>query len=156
MADQEYPTINGVEPSYADVKFEIPLYSGPTIQTNDIAGFKFSDKVTVGLKKGTSGGRIMARTVGDLESDASIIFYLGGWRKFMRGLAAINKKISLVGFDVLTKFTPPGEIDLYKFKVVGGRVIGRSFDIAEGSDAQKVEIPISVMLIEEDEWITLL
>lgn len=158
MADQEFPTINGVEPSYADVKFEFGIYSGPLIQTNDIAGFKFSDKVTVGLKKGTSGGRIMARTVGDLESDASIIFYLGGWRKLSRGLAPIapQKRISLVAFDILTKFTPPGEIDIYKFKIVGARVIGRSFDIAEGSDAQKVEIPISVIRIEEDDGIVLL
>jgi len=156
MAEQEYPTINGIEPSWADVAFSIPLYSGPTVQTNDIAAFKLSDKVTVGVKKGTSGGRIMARTVGDLESDASITFYLGGWRKFMRALATKNKKISLVGFDVLTLFSPPGETDIYKFKIIGGRVIGRSLDMAEGSDAQKIEIPLSIVTFEEDDGITLL
>jgi hypothetical protein len=158
MADQAFPTINGVEPSWADVTFEFPIYSGPTVQTDDVAGFKFSDKVTVGFKKGTSGGRIMARTVGDLESDASIVFYLGGWRKLVRILAPLapQKRISLVGFDVLTKFSPPGEIDIFKFKIIGARVIGRSFDLAEGSDAQKVEIPVSVMRIEEDDGISLL
>lgn len=158
MAEQEFPTINGVEPSWADVKISIPLYSGPTVETNDIAGLKVSDKVTVGVKKGTSGGRILARTVGDLESDGSIIFYLGGWRKFMRTLATLapDKRISLVGFDVMTMFSPPGETDIYKFKIVGGRVIGRTLDLAEGSDAQKIEIPLSIVRFEEDDGIVLL
>lgn len=156
MPEQEYPTINGIEPSWADVAISIPLYSGPTVKTNDIAAIKVSDKVTVGMKKGTSGGRILARTVGELESDASITFYLGGWRVHMRALAAKNKRISLVGFDVQVLFTPPGETDIYKFKLVGGRVIGRSLDMAEGSDAQKIEIPLSIMRFEEDDGITLL
>jgi len=156
MAEQEYPTINGIEPSWADVSFSKLIYDGPTVQTNDIAAFKLSDKVTVGVKKGTSGGRILARTVGDLESDASITYYLGGWRKMMRALAAKNKKISLVGFDVTCMFSPPGEADIFKFKIIGARVIGRTLDMAEGSDAQKIEIPLSIVTFEEDDGITLL
>src|SRR5262245_35987849 len=158
MAEQEYPTINGIEPSWADVSITLPIYDGPTVKTNDVAGIKLSDKVTVGVKKGTSGGRIMARTVGDLESDASLIFYLGGWRKLQRALVTLapNKRISLVAFDVPILFSPPGETDIYKYKIVGSRVIGRSLDIAEGSDAQKIEIPLHVIRIEEDDGVVLL
>jgi hypothetical protein len=156
MAEQEYPTIQGFEPSYADVKTTIALYGGQTIKTNDYAGFKLSDKVTVGVKKGTSGGRILARTVGELESDASITFYLGGWRAHRTALASVNKKISLVAFDVMVTFSPPGDSEIHKFKIVGARVVGRTLDAAEGPDAQKIEIPLSITHFEEDDGVVLL
>lgn len=152
---QEYPTLNDVEPSWADVTFSMPIYGGETVTTNDIAAVKWSDKVDVGLVRGTNGGRKSKRTTGQYDCDASITFYRSGWDKFRLALAAINSKIALVGFDVLVQHTPPGSNKVFNVKITGCRVTGRSNDMSESADADKVEVPLNPMLIEED-GITLL
>lgn len=147
---QEYPTLNDVAPSWADVKIDIPVYGGATVQTSDIAAVKWSDKVEVGTVRGTSGGRKKARTTGQYDAEATITFYKAGWATMRAALASKNPKISLVGFDILIQHTPPGESGIHKVKVVGCRVLGRSGESTEGTDPEKIEIPLSVMLIEED------
>lgn len=156
MGQQEFPTINEVEPSWADLAINIPLYSGPTVQTKDIAAIKYNDKVDVGVKRGTNGGRKTGRTTGQLDNDASITFYLNGWKILRTALASKDKRISLVGFDIMVQFTPPGSPDIISHKIVGCRVVGRTFDLAEGPDPQKIEIPLNIMNIEEEDGITLL
>jgi len=152
---QEYPTLNDVEPSWADISLSFPIYGGITLVTKDIASVKWSDKVDVGIVRGTNGGRKTKRTTGQYDCDASITFYRSGWRAFRQALAAKDKRISLIGFDMIIQHTPPGEVDIFKVKIAGCRVLGRSSDMAEGADADKIEIPLSPMLIEED-GITLL
>jgi hypothetical protein len=155
MALQEYPTLQDIEPSWADVRANFPIYGGQTIITPDIAAIKWSDKVDVGLARGTSGGRKMKRTTGQYDCDATLTFYRSGWRLFRLALAEKDKRISLVGFDILIQHTPPGTTEIFNVKIVGCRVTGRSADMAEGSDPEKIEIPVNPMLIEED-GITLL
>lgn len=150
MAQQEYPSLNGIVPSWADIKITLPIYDGQSVEETDIAAIKWSDKVDKGVMRGTSGGRKKARTTGQYDADASITFYRSGWRRFRSGLVAINQKISLVGFDVLIQHTPPGESNIYNVKISGCCVIGRSHDMSEGTDPEKVEIPLSVMVIDED------
>lgn len=148
--DQEYPTLQDVEPSWADVKLSFPVYGGETVITNDLAAVKWSDKVDVGLVRGTNGGRKSKRTTGLYDCEASVTFYRSGWRAFRKVLAAKNPKISLVGFDILIQHTPPGETEIFNVKIVGCRVTGRSVDMSESADAEKIEIPLNVMLVEED------
>jgi hypothetical protein len=150
MAEQEYPTLNEVEPSWADVQISIPVYDGPTVQTNDIAGVKWSDKVDVGVVRGTSGGKKRKRTTGAYDADATITFYKTGWKTMRKALRAKNRKLSLVVFDILIQHTPPGESGIHTVKIVGCRVIGRSGESTEGTDPEKIEIPLSIMQIEED------
>lgn len=152
---QEYPTLNDVEPSWADIGLSFPIYGGLTFITKDVAAVKWSDKVEVGIVRGTNGGRKTKRTTGQYDNDASITFYRSGWAAFRRALAEKDKRISLVGFDIIIQHTPPGSIEIFNVKIAGCRVLGRSSDMAEGADADKIEIPLSPMLIEED-GITLL
>ena len=146
----EYPTLNEVEPSWADVRVSLPVYGAQTIITPDIAALKWSDKVEVGTVRGTNGGRKTKRTTGQYDCDASVTFYRSGWRLFRAALAARDSRISLVGFDIIVQHTPPGSTDIFMVKIVGCRITGRSHDMAEGADAEKVELPINAMLIEED------
>ena len=145
----DYPSLNEIAPSWADIKITLPIYDGATIETADIAAVKWSEKVEVGTQRGTSG-IILRRTTGQNTPEGSITFYRSGWRKFLRGLKAQNERIALVGFDVLIQHTPPGETDIYKVALLGCRVMGRGIDHAEGTDAEKVEIPLSLIRIEED------
>lgn len=152
----EYPTLNEVAPSWADIRITLPIYGGGSVEPTDIASIKWSDKVTPGLVRGTSGGQKKARTVGEYECEASITFYRAGWEQFRAGLAEKNKRLTLVGFDVLIQHTPPGTAGIFKTKIVGCRVIGRTADMAEGADADKIEIPLDVMRVEEGDGISLL
>lgn len=150
-----YPTLNDVEPSWADISISFPVYGGETVVTFDIAAVKWNDKVDMGVVRGTNGGRKSKRTTGQLDNDAAVTFYASGWRKFRRTLASKNPRISLVGFDIIIQHTPPGSFDIFNMKIAGCRVAGRSADMAEGADANKIEIAVNPMLIEED-GITLL
>src|SRR6185295_5494479 len=145
---QEYPTLNEVEPSWADLRVSFPVYGGETVVTPDIAAVKWSDKVDVGVVRGTNGGRKTKRTTGQLDNDATITFYRSGWKRFREVLAAKNPKISLVGFDIIIQSTPPGSTDIHNVKIAGCRVLGRSSDMAEGADPDKIEIAVNPMLIE--------
>lgn len=147
----EYPTLNEVAPSWADIRITLPIYGGVSIETTDIAAIKWSDKVTPGVVRGTSGGQKKARTVGEYEPEASITFYRQGWELFRTALIEKNLKLTLVGFDILIQHTPPGSTEIFRVKIAGCRVVGRTADMAEGSDADKVEIPLDVMRIEEGE-----
>lgn len=159
----EYPTLNEVEPSWADVKITLPLYDGPIVDTPDIKGIKLSDKIDMGIVRGTSGGKKRKRTTGQVDNDASITFYMSGWRMLRDALATkapLNasgkKQISLVLWDILYQFTPPGTEGIFTIKAVGCRVAGRSWEGAEGPDAQTIEIPLNIMDIEEEGDIVLL
>lgn len=161
MVQQAYPTLNEFEPAWCDVRIPIALYDGPVVETEDIAAIKWSDKVIVGAVKGTSG-RKRKRTRGDLEGEASITFYLSGWKKMKAAFRVVAPKrdgksqISLVAFDIPIQFTPPGSTDIFEILVRGGRVIGRSFDGKEGPEAQQIEIPLDIVEVEEDGDIVLI
>jgi len=152
----EYPTLNGIAPSWADIRITLSIYAGLSLAPTDVASIKWSDKVTPGVVRGTSGGQKKARTVGEYECEASITFYRNGWEQFRSGLTVLNKRLTLVGFDVMIQHTPPGSIAILKTKIAGCRVIGRTADMQEGADADKVEIPLDVMRIEEGNGISLL
>ncbi len=151
MATRSYPLLNGVAPSWADLSVTIQLYSGPSIKTADIAGLSWSDSVEVGTQRGTSGGRKLKRTTGQYDCEGSITFYNGeGYEAFETALAAKDKRISLVVFDVMVQHTPPNSTQIYTVKLVGCRMLGRGSDPAEGSDPDQIEVPLSVMLVERN------
>jgi hypothetical protein len=147
---QAYPTLNEIEPSWADIAIAIALYSGPTIKTTDVAAITWSDSVDVGTVYGANGGRIKKTTTGQLSCEASLTLYKTGWKTLRTALAAKNKRITLVHFDIFVQHTLPGETTVHTVKILGARVVGRSGNDAEGTDASQIEIPINVKRIEED------
>jgi len=165
MTNQAYPTVDGVEPSWADIQVSCTVNGGDLLETADIAAVKWSRKVEVGERRGTSGGRVMARTTGQGSQEASITLYRSGLRKLIRSLAknapvrGNQKIIGLVSFDVLIQHTPPGETDIYATKVKGCRYLGDSDDMKEGNEADKIEVtlnPIEIVQIVDGEEIVLL
>ena len=154
MPTQAYPSLNDFEPSWADIATTFSVYDGSLIDMADYAAIKVSDKVEVGERRG-AGPLITARTTGQGSQEASATFYRGGLRKLVRGLMAKaplrgnQRRISLVGFDILVQHTPPGESDIYVIKIKGCRLLGRSFDFKEGNEADKVEVALNPLQIVE-------
>lgn len=153
MVNQAYPTYNDIEPSWADIVVAATIDGGALIEMADIAAIKHSRKVEVGKRRGTSGGRVMARTTGQGDQEASITFYRGGLRRLIKGLMANAPTrgnqvlISLVSFDIEIQFTPPGETEIYVDRIKGCRYLGDSYDSKEGTDPEKPEITLDVIEI---------
>lgn len=149
MPNQAYPSLNDVAPSWADIGITATVSGGDLLEMVDVAALKWSRKVEVGEKRGTSGGRVMARTTGQGSQEASITLYRSGRRRLLRSLMAKaptrgnQKLISLVSFDILINHTPPNETDIYTVKIKGCRYLGDADDLKEGTDADKLEINVN-------------
>lgn len=147
---QEYPTLNEFEQSWADIAVLLQLRGATDIKTSDIAAVKWSDKVDVGVTRGTTGGRKKKSTAGQYDCDGTITFYVSGWELFLDALAQQDARISLVFFDVLIQHTPVGKSGIHSAKLIGARVLGRTADMKEGADPDKIEVPLYITRIEEN------
>ncbi len=160
MTPREFPTLNGVAPSWADLEGpKFIIYSGATVaktvQTADVAAFKWEESLEVGTVRGTSGGRKMKRTSGQGDCNAGVTFYKDGWKLVRKALQEVADDNELPGyghvvFDVLYQWTPPGETDVINLKIVGARAVKSAGSAAEGADADKSEIDLNVMRVEDD------
>lgn len=154
-----------IEPSWADISITITPYGAPITEIIEISGISWGRTVEIGERRGTSGGRVTARTTGSATFEASATFYRSGYRKLLKALAEVaptrgnQVQVGLVGFDILVQHTPPGETEIYTTKIKGCRLVGDSSDMAEGSDADTLEVtlnPIEVVQIINEQEIVLL
>lgn len=165
MINQAYPSLNGIEPSWADISTTFTVNGGALLDMADIAALKWSRKVELGEKRGASGGRVMARTTGQGSQEATATLYRTGMRKLLKGLMAQAPTrgnqviVSVVAFDILIQHTPPGETEIYQVKLKGCRYLGESDDMKEGQDADKLEVtlnPIEIVNIINGQEVVLL
>lgn len=165
MSNQAYPSLNDIEPSWADVATTFTVFGGDVLEMADIAGLKWSRKVEVGERRGASGGRVMARTTGQGSQEASASLYRSGLRRLIKSLMSKaptrgnQRIISLVAFDILVQHTPPGEVEIYTTKIKGCRYLGDADDMKEGNEADKIEVtlnPIEVVQIINGQEVVLL
>lgn len=152
----DYPVLDGIAPSFADIALKITPAGGPILTTKDFAALSSGRTVEVGEQRGASGGRVMRRTTGSISYEASITFYRSGLQKLLRAFAGLaptrgNQKIvGLVHFGVQIQHTPPfasGDVEIYERRWKGCRIIGDTHDNAEGTDADQIEVPVSVIEI---------
>lgn len=150
MSAFDFPVLDGIAPSWADVNVRISPDGGNLIEMGDIAAISTGWTVEVGEQR--EGGRVLKRTRGSVSFEASITLYASGYQKLLRGLVAAapsnakgQKQISLAHFLIHVVWTPPGSTDLLEYKVKGCRMLGRTIDASEGDDAQQVEVPLSTI-----------
>lgn len=158
--NQAFPSVNDFETSWADIAVTLTPNGAPVIETADFSDIKWSRKVEVGERRGTSGGRVMARTAGSQTNEASATIYRTSWQKQL--LPALIAKaprrgnqarIALVSFDILIQHTPVGSADIFTTKIKGCRYLGDSDDMKEGTDPDKIELtlnPIEIVNVMPD------
>jgi hypothetical protein len=150
----EYPTINGLAPSWADIIVKAKPQGASLIDLKWISAINTAGSVEVGEARGAHGGRVMKRTTGSVGYENSITFYREGALKFKRALMAIapsrgNQKILTLAHIAVIEIqhTPIGAEEIYLRRVKGARVIGDTLNMAEGTDADVIEVPFSVLEI---------
>ena len=156
MALNDFPLVDGIAPSWADVGVKATPKGGALIDVNDIAAVKRSRTVEVGEQK--QGGRVVARTTGEVKYEFSWTLYRSGHQRLLEVLADIaplrqgnQARVSLVPMFVQVQHTPFGSTRIFDWRAKGVRLTGDSMDAGEGSEADKVEVPTSV--IEIVDWI---
>jgi hypothetical protein len=151
VANNDYPTFNGVAPSWADATITLSPDGAPLLESLDIKAISTNSSVEVGSQK--SGGRVMKRTAGDLSNEASITLYRSGYQKLLRGLMAVApsrgdvKLIRYVHFNIAYQYTPMFDVEVYERRVKGCFVSGSAVNGAEGTDPSEVEVPLSILEI---------
>ena len=151
--NQAYPVLDGIAPSWAGVIIKCSIYDGALLDIRDISAINTGTAVEIGEQRGASGGRVTRRTTGSATPTASMTLYRSGYQKLARNLASVAPKrgkqrlISLVHFDVQVQHTPEGSDEVYEYRIMGCRVMGRDLNGAEGVDADQVELPINTLQI---------
>ncbi len=153
--NNEYPILNGVAPSWADVQIKLTPTSGGLIDIKDIAAINGSSVVEVGEQRGASGGRVVQRTTGSVSYEGSLTLYRTGYQKILRELAKTapargnQKLVGLVHFQIEVQHTPPGSEEIFQYIMKGCRLMGRTLNGTEGTDPDQVETPLSVIEIAD-------
>lgn len=165
MSEQSYPTLNDFAPSWADIGTTFTVGGdGQLLETADYSAIKCGSTAEFGKQMGASGGRVLKRTTGSVEHECSATFYRSGLRKLIRAMVSKAPKIGnrrtlrVVALDILIQHTPPGETDIFVTKIKGCRLKGLSMEMAEGNDADQVELeldPIDVVHIIDGEEVGL-
>ena len=94
--NNDYPILNGVAPSWADIIVRATPEGGALLDVKDIAAINTSCTVEVGEQRGASGGRVIRRTTGSVSYEASMTLYRSGYQKLLRNLVAAAEASNLV------------------------------------------------------------
>jgi hypothetical protein len=151
--NNEFPVLDGIVPSWADIIVRATPAGGPLIDIKDIKSIETGVTVEVGEQRGASGGRVMKRTTGAVSYDAKATLYRDGYDNLIEKLMALAPKrgnqllISLVHFGIQVQHTPPGSTKIFEYRIKGCRLLGRSMSSAEGTDADTVDLVLNPLEI---------
>lgn len=148
---QQYPTLNGNAPSWADIEITINVGGGVTLKNIDIKSIKWSSKVERGEQRGASGGRVIKRTTGSITHEGSWEIYKSGIKAIIGAIAAApgvrtrgaSKLVSLVDFDISIAHDTPGDPDIVREVMQGCRLTSFESSMAEGNDAEIVPMDLA-------------
>lgn len=149
----DFPVVDGIAPSWADIIVRLSPIGAPLLELGDIKAINSGTTVEYGEQR--AGGRLMKRTTGSESSEASITLYRSGYQKLLRGLKSAapsrgnQRLVALVHFGIEVQHTPPGDVEVYLYRLKGCRLKGRTLNGSEGDDADTVEVPLSVVQIAD-------
>src|SRR5690349_10768406 len=161
----EYPVLDGVAPSWADIVVKIAGAETPLIEMADIKSINTSCSIEVGEQRGASGGRVLKRTTGSSKHEASMVLYYSGFRKLLQNLKEAaplrgnQRVVGLVHFGIQFQFQPPNDSAIYEVRIKGCRYLGRDLNPSEGTDAQTVDVklnPLEVVDMIDGEEVVIL
>lgn len=155
--NNEFPVLDGIVPSWADIIVKITPNGAPVLSVKDIQAINSGVSVEVGEQRGASGGRVIKRTTGSVSYEASMTLYRDGYQKLLRGLNVAaessqlvrgnQRAISLVHFGIQVQHTPPGSVEIFEYRIKGCRLLGRNLNGTEGTDADVVEVALNPLEI---------
>lgn len=149
MAKNDYPLINGVYHSWAEVQLVFLPYGDGIFRTADFNAVSFTEKLEPGQVKG-QGIIKRGTTIGEYSAEGSFSMLLNAHIKFLEVLARIarTKKIPVgaVQFSMAMSWKAVPGAPIVKAALAGCRIKERGFDGSPSPDATVVETPIDVTM----------
>jgi hypothetical protein len=156
-ANNDYPVLDGIAPSWADIIVRATATGGALLDVKGIKSINTGTTLEVGVQK--AGGRVMKRTTGEGSQEASMEVYREQYQQFIRNLkdAALaagytrgnQVLLGLVHFGLQIQHTPPGSTEIYEVRIKGCRYMGRDLNGSEGTDADVVSIKLNPIEIAD-------
>lgn len=145
---QEYPILNEVAPSWADIGVTFNFLAGETFKNIEFSELKWTSKVDKGVQRGASGGRVMKHTTGAKTDEGSCVWYKSGlWQllKIVTPYAPVRgnqRLVSLVPFNIIILHTPPGSDEIFHEEMRGCSISSFESSMTEGTDVEKVPMDL--------------
>jgi hypothetical protein len=154
----DYPTLNGVAQSWADLTITIDVYGAAQIDAEDVKDISWKRSVERGEQRKT-GGQLRARTAGQASYECTITFYASGYHKLIAALGAAAvaggyvdstgaAQLSKVGWSTLVQHAPEGVDKPRKVSIQGCSLDEDGSDMSEGTDADTMATNVSPRRIE--------
>ena len=155
-----FESINGRAVSWSELLATANIRGGIPLLQPDLKSCDHASKVERGEKRGTSGGRVVARTSGSLTNTASGTWYKAGLRDFKKSLASAaisggfvnsdgHAQLSKVAFDIVITHSYDDDPEIYCTKLLGCHLDGDSGKHAEGNEAETVDVELNPLQIVE-------
>lgn len=147
MSAFEFPVLNGISPSWADIAVRISPLGGSLVEMGDISAINTSWTVEEGQQR--EGGRVIKRTGGSVSFEASMTLYASGYQRLLDALISQaplrngQRRLSLAFFGINIQWTPFGSTRILERRIKGCRLLGSSNDSSEGTDAAAFELSLS-------------
>ncbi len=147
-------TLNDVAVSWAECAVTLNISGGITVKDLDFKSIDHESSVARGEQR--RGGVVVKRTTGQLSNAASGSLYRSGLKTLKRAIMANapentggQKQLSRVPFDIVIKHTLEGESDINCTKLLGCRLDKDAHKLAEGPDADMVDVDLNPISIVE-------
>jgi hypothetical protein len=152
-ANNEYPLLDGIAPSWADISAKIQATGVALFRAKDLKSLNSGSTVEVGVQQ--RGGRPYQTTFGALSHEAGLTLYMSAALRLKRTLkdAALAQglvrdgniaQISLVFFQIDYAFTPPGTVEIFERRLRGCRLLSDTESYSEGTDPATVDYKLHV------------
>jgi len=153
MPVNQYPVIDGIAPSWADIAVKLKTTGGVLLDVYDIKALNTGTSLETGEAR--NGGVVYKRTMGSASQEASFTLYHEGLIKLLRGLkdaAPLRGKqrlLRVVHFNISAIWTPPGSSEIFEVRLKGCHYGGRTLNGSEGTDATEAELPLNPIQIAD-------
>lgn len=148
-------TLNGTAPSWAEVEITADVSGGGSFPDIDWKSVDVESKVDRGFQRGP-GGQVKQKTTGQPTDSASGSLYRSGLRQLKIALAAAapqdaagRYQLSKVRFNIIIKHAYEDDAQIYCLKLLGCTLDKNAFKMAEGAEADTVDIDLNPMKVIE-------
>jgi hypothetical protein len=148
--NQDFPILDGIAPSWADISINFKGANSPKLEMKDIASIESVASIEVGELRGASGGKVIRTTTGASKYEGKLGLYQSGFLGLLDNLSGSMQRrgelyvYGTVFFDIQQFWTPFGTDEIFEKQINGCRILGDTLASAEGTDAQQVDVPMKV------------
>ena len=150
--------LDGRAVSWAEISVIINIAGGVTLPIVGITAISSESKVERGEARGASGGRVLARTTGQITNSGSMTLWasaLDTLKDAMSDLALANGyvnsdghiQLSRISFDIIVCHDWIDDAKIYIRKYLGCHLDSESVKDEEGTDAKKIDVELNPLRV---------